>query len=220
MRRLAILLLCSCPPEPARATVRCLPRRTGISRRRRRATRTRRTGLRPATTRGETSSRRCSPPGRSARAVAGCAPTCSRAAGLRSRVPRHSTATAASAAWRRSHRFREPTAGVGPRRPDAGLARRLAAAAANGRRGRRDLGPRARLRTVCRVSGGLAVCGGLDGQARRARRRASVPHRSPSGAAGGTTCARSASGRRTWPRTGSPPGSATARSGTGCAGSE
>ena len=109
-----------------------------------------------------------------------------------------------------------PLPGVGPRlraaparrgaRPPAGRRRR------DGERGGRDLGARARL-------------GALRGRTRRrpASRprppsssarwsRRSAPRRSPSAAAGGTTSVRSASGRRTSPRTGSSASSDTPRS--------
>ena len=210
---------CSCPPERVRATVRCLPRRTGISRRRRLATRTRRTAPRRATTRGETSSRRCLRPDPSARLVARL--RADLLARGRAQVARAESLDrdAASAAWRRSHRFREPT------RESARAVPMPVSRAVWQRPPRMSTGP----------SGSGSTSSAPDGMPgirrirslRRPRRsrsarwsRASVSRRVPSGAAGGTTCARSASGRPTWPRTGSPAGSATARSATGCAGSE
>ena len=221
MRRLAIALLLLLPADgERRATARCSPRGIGICRRLRPATRTPRTVRRLATRRGVTSSRRFSRPGPSAQIVVA----------LRADLLARGRAQVARAeALDRGDGFRSAAplaplpganAGVGPRRPDAGLARRVAAAAADGQRGGRGLGARARFRTLRRLSGGLAVRGRFHGQDRRAGRGAPRRRRVPSAAAGGTTCARSASGRRTWPRTGLPAGSATARSGTGCAGSE
>ncbi len=81
--------------------------------------------------RAATSSRPSSRSVRSGRRSARCAPTCSLAGAPRSRGRRRSTATTASAASPRSRRCRRRAAGVGPRRPDATLARRLAAAAAS-----------------------------------------------------------------------------------------
>ena len=130
------------------------------------------TACRLATRRGGISSRPFSPRGLSAPAAARCARICSHAAASRSRGRRRSTGMTASAARRRSHRCRKPSAGVGPRRPDAGLARRLAAAAAKVDAARGDLGPRPRLRSLRRLSGGLALRGRLHGEDRRAGRGA------------------------------------------------
>ena len=144
--------------------------------------------------------------------VARCAPTCSPAAGPRSRERRGSTAVTASAALAplaplpgRERRCRPASSGCRPR-ATPGSGRR------EGRRRRRDLGPRARLRALRRLSGGLAASRPPP-RSRSARwSRGCATRRIPNAAGGGTTCARSASGRRTLPRTGSPAGSATARS--------
>lgn len=108
--------------------------------------------------------------------------------------------------------------GVAPRRFDTALARRLAAVAGRAR-GRSASGST--------ISARAATRGSSRTRASQLRRRSSSVRWSPgcarrrgrSAAAGGTTCASSASGRRTWRRTGSPEVSATRRSVTGCAGS-
>ena len=115
---------CSYPPVRPRATALCSPRRSAICPPRSPSTRTAPTVRRPATTRGAISSRPCWPPDRSARRDGRCAPICSRAAGRRSHAPKRSTAATASAAPRRSHRFRDRTglrlAAPGRRRSPAG----------------------------------------------------------------------------------------------------
>ena len=205
MRRLAILLLLLVPAGRVRATVRCSPRRSAIFPPRRLATRTRRTAPRRATTRAATSSRRCSRPGRSARVVAA----------LRADLLARGRAQVARAeALDRDDGFRERGAaralagGPRARRPAASGCRRSRggwqAAAADVERRRRRLGARARHRPLRRAI--------RRTRASRRRRPSSsarsspgcASHRAPSGAAGGTTCARSASGRPTSPRTGSP----------------
>ena len=130
------------------------------------------------------------------------APTCSRAAGPRWRAPRLSIAPTASAA-RAARTASGDWAGYGLRRLDAALA----------------VGslPWPRGRRAPSVSGSTSSApGGMRATNRTRASRppprsssarsppACAPRPAPSAAVGGTTSARSASGRRTSPRTGSP----------------